>query len=45
MSMESRGGMILTRKTEQLGEIPVPVPISEPQTHTGWKVREPGILR
>jgi hypothetical protein len=32
--MESHGGMILTGKTEELGEKPVPVPLCPP--HPTW---------
>jgi hypothetical protein len=35
MSMESHGGMILTGKTEELGEKPVPVPLCPPQIQHG----------
>jgi hypothetical protein len=34
-SMESHSGMILTGKTEELGEKPVPVPLSPPQIPHG----------
>jgi hypothetical protein len=34
-SLESDGGMILTGKTEELGENPVPVPLCPPQIPHG----------
>jgi hypothetical protein len=35
MSVDSDGGMILTGKTEELGEKPVPVPLFPPQISHG----------
>jgi hypothetical protein len=35
MSMESHGGIILTVKTEELGESPVPVPLCPPEVQNG----------
>jgi hypothetical protein len=33
MNMESHGGMILTGKTEEIREKPVPVPYCPPKIH------------
>jgi hypothetical protein len=35
MSMESHGGMIMTRETEEPGYKPVPVPLCPPQIPHG----------